>query len=176
MEFLRITNDGCTHWKDAWDLYELSFPIFEKRNLQNHIEAMGNENFHCDVILENEKFIGILFYWVWNEFKYVEHFAINPELRGKNYGSKVLEEFCKDDKITILEIDPPVDEISIRRRKFYERMGFVMNEYKHIQLPYRKGHEGYVLKILTYGKKVSIDEYNEFYKYLLEDGSKYIER
>ena len=27
----------------------------------------------------------------------------------------------------ILEIDPPVDDISIRRRGFYERSGFVEN-------------------------------------------------
>ncbi|MFQ7502317.1 MAG: GNAT family N-acetyltransferase [Alistipes finegoldii] len=76
-----------------------------------------------------DEFIGILFHWGADGYRYVEHLAVSPALRGQNMGSAALSAFCRKVGRVILEIDPPVDDISIRRLHFYERLGFVANPY-----------------------------------------------
>ncbi|MEI3140799.1 MAG: hypothetical protein V8S34_04075 [Lawsonibacter sp.] len=49
----------------------------------------------------------------------------------------------------MLEIDPPVDELSIRRKGFYERAGFWANPFLHVHPPYRP-HSGHPLTVMTY--------------------------
>ena len=93
MNFLRITHTNEENFHKTWNLYEKSFPIYERRTLDTHIKALDDENFYCTYITENNTFIGILFYWKLEEFIYIEHFAIDESLRGKGYGSKVLKEF-----------------------------------------------------------------------------------
>ena len=53
-------------------------------------------------------------------------------------GSAALSAFCRKVGRVILEIDPPVDDISIRRLHFYERLGFVANPYQYIHPSFRK--------------------------------------
>lgn len=175
MKFIRLTTVEDKYWNEAWNLYSESFPKYEKRRIENHIEAMKNNNFYCEVVEEQNEFIGILFYWKLGEYKYLEHFATDPNLRGNGYGGKIIKEFCNDKLVPILEIDPPEDDISIRRKNFYGRFGFKMNSVTHTQLPYRKGLEGYQLKILTYPDKISEKEYNKFKKFLFTEAIKYVE-
>lgn len=173
MNFVRLKNVDNLYWNKIWPVYQNSFPIFEKRKIEDHIAAMGDDEFYCTVIFEDNILIGFLFYWQWDKYQYIEHFAIIPSLRGKNYGSRILKEFCKDDKIIILEIDPPVDDISIRRLRFYKRLGFQLNNYTHVQLTYRKNYEGYKLKILSYNCILSEEEYNDFNNFLFNEISQY---
>ncbi len=163
MKFLRITHTYEENFNKAWSLYEKSFPIYEKRTLETHEKALDNENFYCTYIMDNNIFIGILFYWKLDKYIYLEHFAIDESLRGKGYGSKVLKEFSSKNTNIILEIDPPIDDISIKRYNFYKSLGFKLYDFDHIQLPYRKNYEGYKLKILAHGILLSLDDYNEFY-------------
>ena len=68
----------------------------------------------------------------------------------------------------ILEIDPPVDAVSIRRRGFYQRCGFVENPYLHVHPPYHAGHAGHALVILTAPGAISAEEYAGFADFLRE--------
>ena len=52
-------------------------------------------------------------------------------------------------KTVILEIDPPKDEVSIRRKQFYERNSFIENPYFHIHPPYHKENQGHELLIMS---------------------------
>ena len=65
----------------------------------------------------------------------MEHFCVRPELRGRRYGAKALEELGRDGKTVVLEIDPPVDDIARRRQGFYQRCGFAVNPYPHVHPP-----------------------------------------
>ena len=78
---------------------------------------------------EDGRLLGILLYWEGPGFRYVEHFAIAPELRGGGAGSRILAEFTGQGVPVILEIDPPVDGVSIRRKGFYLRCGFRENPF-----------------------------------------------
>ena len=70
-------------------------------------------------------------------------------MRNKQYGQKTLSFLAKQGKTLILEIDPPKDDISKRRKGFYERCGFTENFFTHIHPPYHKINEGHELTIMT---------------------------
>lgn len=169
MNFIRITHTNEENFYKAWNLYETSFPIYERRTFDTHIKALDDENFHCTYITENNTFIGILFFWKLEEFIYIEHFAIDENLRDKGYGSKILKEFCLIEKNLILEIDPPIDNISIKRYYFYKNCGFKLYDFEHVQLPYRKGYEGYKLTILANGIDLNQELYSKFYHLMFKN-------
>lgn len=166
MEFSRITSSNDTYFKKAFDLYKVSFPEHEQRLLDDQMAALEHSAYHCDVILEKDVFVGILFYWKTPRYCYIEHFAIDPDMRGNNMGSRCLQEFCEIHHLVILEIDPPVDPISIRRQNFYMRLGFQENHYEHTHPAYRKENLPHNLVIMSYPRSIAEDEYSEFNEYL----------
>lgn len=108
----------------------------------------------------------MILYWEQEQFIYIEHFCILPEMRNKQYGQKTLALLAKQGKTLILEIDPPKDDISKRRKGFYERCGFTENSFTHIHPPYHKENEGHHLVIMTCPKQVSKDMFDTFSHYL----------
>ena len=50
-----------------------------------------------------------------------------PEMRGRGCGAQALSLLGERKKTVILEIDPPNDEVSVRRKAFYERAGYRAN-------------------------------------------------
>ena len=108
-------------------------------------------------------------------YKYIEHFAIDSKLRGKNYGSRVLKEFCDHNKNVILEIDPPIDEISIKRLNFYLKLGFKLQEFDYTHPSYRKGCKRHSLKIMTFNDNMPKEDYDTFNILLKRDVMKYSE-
>ena len=173
--YKNINDSRDKDFYQAWDIYTNSFPIFEQRNLYDQIEAMKDDNFNCRVYIEEDNVVGLLFFWNYENYRYIEHFAISKIMRGKNYGSNILKEFCEEEYSVILEIDPPIDEISISRLNFYKRLGFVENEYNHIHPPYRRGSSGHGLEVLSYDKILNKDQYNLFNEFLKYKVMKYSE-
>lgn len=109
---------------------------------------------------------GLIFYWRTERFSYIEHFAINPNMRGNNLGSRCLQEFVEAHGNVILEIDPPKDPISIRRKNFYMRLGFQENNYQHEHPPYREQYKPHELVVMSFPRIITEDEYVEFNEYL----------
>lgn len=139
MEFIRIKSKDDYYWKDLMKIYRKSFPLYEQRNAMNQLEVLKDENYYCTAICENKNLIGLLFYWNIDKYIYIEHLAISPKLRGKSYGSKIIKEFCKKDATIILEIDTPCEDISIKRLRFYSKLGFVIQDFSHLPPSYRNG-------------------------------------
>ena len=50
----------------------------------------------------------------------------------------------------MLEIDPPVDTVSKKRKAFYQRLGFVVSDKEHIHPSYRNETEAHPLVIMSY--------------------------
>lgn len=161
-------------------LYEESFPVYERRSWNTQMLAAQNPDSHCVLMLsDDDVFLALLFYWMYDNVVYVEYLAVNPNLRGQNIGSRIMEHLIENnsDKTIILEIDPPQDEISIRRLHFYERIGFTSNPYTYIHPSYTTGtaahpHE---LSIMSYGKPIPNKTFDEFLTYMKEVVLKYID-
>ncbi|MGB3368895.1 MAG: N-acetyltransferase, partial [Acidaminobacteraceae bacterium] len=75
----------------------------------------------------------------------------------------------------LLEIDPPDDDISIRRLSFYNRLGFKNNDITHCIPSFQKNLGNYILKLLSYGRLITDDEYSLFYDSLMDSIFKYSE-
>lgn len=164
MRLERITIASHPMYLRAMELYRSSFPAHELREAASQAEIMNDPAYHFDLIYDGNVFVGEVLYWEVAGFYYIEHFCILPEMRNRHYGQKALEVLRPTP--LILEIDPPVDAISIRRRGFYERCGFVENLYRHVHPPYHKGNHGHDLVIMSRPDKLSQSEYDEFARYL----------
>lgn len=172
MELIDI-KPGDRLWDEVWTVYERSFPLCERRGADGHEDVLGDPHYRAKAAVDADgNFLGLLFYWDNGGYLYIEHLAINPALRGQNIGSRLLSGFLETNRgrKVILEIDPPEDEISIRRLHFYERLGFVPNDYHYIHpgfgpsgvaIPHR-------LVLMSYPDRMTPQEFAEFEKYVHE--------
>ena len=176
MEFIRITDINDIRIEKSLSEFHQSFPIHELRMPESQAFIMQDKEYLYLLASENNIEVGSALIWETDEYIYLDHFFIYSDYRGQGYGSKVLNKLCQANKPVILEIDPPIDKVSINRKHFYEKNGFVTNPYKHIHPPYKKEFNPYELVIMTSHEQISEDLYNSFNSYLLEHvmGSLYI--
>lgn len=136
MIFERI---GASHplFEASFTLYEASFPPNERRTREDHLRALQDEDFFPLGAVEGGKLLADVFLWETEDFCYLEHFAVQPSLRGHGTGSTLLRQLLQREKPLILEIELPEDEITCRRKHFYERNGLCAQPYRHVQLHFR---------------------------------------
>lgn len=164
--------------EEVWDLYVGSFPHYEIWSRSSLEKASSDPDCHTKVMLDEHGYLmALLFYWTHANLLYIEFLAVKPDMRGRNIGTQLINQLTEDYQgyEIILEIDPPQDSISIRRQHFYERIGFVMNDYEHIHPSYMKGEKAHPhdLKIMSYGGLVSESEFNKFRQFLFGIIEKY---
>ncbi len=147
----------------AWELYETSFPKIERRNIDEQKQIQNDSRYKTYAYLDENDFVGIVFYWDFDKFRFIEHFAVESGFRGKSYGSKILNSLLDRNKQVVLEIELIRDEISKKRLRFYEKFDFKVNDFKHYQVPFRKEQESLELLFLSHGRVLSKDEYEELY-------------
>lgn len=148
-------------------VYTTSFPIFEQRTDTQQEEAFADSRYHLIAYTDDSsEFVGFIGCWEFDTYCYIEHFAIAAARRGRGEGSRILRCFIasakQEGKTVILEIDPPVDDISISRQHFYERQGMVVNEFDHNHPPYREGFNPHPLRIMSANEKISHKLYCQF--------------
>lgn len=156
----RITDTGHRLYREAMELYRISFPPHEQREAESQAKILGLDAYHCDAVCDDGNFIGEILYWEVNGFLYIEHFCILPEMRNRRYGQRILTSLSENPMI--LEIDPPTDEISLRRKGFYECCGFKENGYRHIHPPYHRGNSGHELVIMSSPNVLTPEEFDAF--------------
>ena len=164
MNIERITSPAHPLYQKAMELYGISFPAHEQRETRSQEQILAQDAYHFDVICDGGAFVGEILYWEVAGSFYIEHFCVLPSQRNKHYGQKILNAYQAAP--LILEIDPPVDEISIRRKGFYERCGFVENPYRHVHPPYHAKNHGHELVIMSSPRMLEAGEYERFSHYL----------
>ena len=168
MHFTRITSAYHPLYPQAMALYQISFPPHEQREALSQSDILRPDAYHFDAICDGDTFVEEILYWEVAGLLYIEHFCILPEMRNRHYGQKALA--MLQDWPMLLEIDPPVDEISIRRNGFYTRCGFVENSYPHVHPPYHRGNHGHDLVIMSSPRQLTQTEYDTFRRYLQDTG------
>jgi len=163
--FYRIKDTKGIWYKSFLEIYTISFPVHEQRNSRQQEEAFGDDRYHLVIKTEGELLVSFIAYWDFPDYVYIEHLAVNPDLRGQNKGSELLNDFAAiTDKTIILEIDPPVDEMSWKRLSFYERLGYIPNTYTHYHPAYNKANKPHKLLVLSYKEELTEKVYGQFYK------------
>lgn len=139
-----------------------AFPHEERRDSLDQKKCFDNRYFNFFEITENESAVGFVSPWVFPDFVYIEHLAIDENKRSGGYGTKTIEHIKElYNKPIILEAEAPVTEQQIKRIKFYERLGFKVNDYDYMQPSYHGG-EGVPLMILSYPELLSQNQFDLF--------------
>lgn len=166
MRFERLTDTADEMYPKAMELYGVSFPFHEQREGDSQAGIMGHKEYQFNLIYDGDEFAGLMLCWETARFIYVEHFCILPALRNRRYGQRALELLKERGQPIILEIDPPVDQVSVRRKGFYKRLGFRSNGCRHCHPAYHRGYAGHDLVVMSCPEPLSKEEYNEFNRYL----------
>lgn len=162
---LELRTINIDEFDNVFAIMEQSFPDDERRNYTEQRALFDNPEYSIYVVDDDrdnriKAFIAV---WDFEEFAYVEHFAVNPEYRNGGIGAEVLHRLHElMDKQLCLEVEPPENELARRRIGFYSRNGFVLNEYHYIQPPMSEGKNSIPLFIMT--SKEAVDE--ERFKFL----------
>ena len=175
-----ITFSRCRDTSDvlmdaAMALYRASFPSHELRLWDDQKAVMSDPAYHFDMCLTDSALAGLILYWDFGSYIYVEHFCVEPSLRGHGLGTLILAELARQNKTIILEIDPLVDDASVRRKGFYERCGYVANAFAHVHPPYQAANRGHELIVMSYPHAISQSEFDSFTLDLGEKVMKYSE-
>ena len=150
-------------------LYQNSFPFHEQRESASQVRILQSPFYHFELLCEGDEWLGLMLYWETDTFLYVEHFCILPQVRGKGYGQKTLQLLAARGKTVILEIDPPIDPVALRRKGFYERCGFAANPFPHVHPPYHPGNHGHALVVMSAPAPLTQKDYDAFNRYLQDE-------
>lgn len=146
-----------TDFPEIYRIMQASFPDDEYRPYEEQIALFQEPEYRIYYMPA-----GFLAVWEFESFIYIEHFAVDPALRNSGTGSAMLQELVKQyQKPICLEVELPEDELTRRRIGFYERNGFVFNEYPYIQPPISKGKSPVPLRIMTYGSAITREKFEE---------------
>lgn len=166
MHFVRLSTDADDRYTQAMQLYATAFPPHEQRKAESQVQIMANEAYHFNLIYDETVLVGILLCWETDDFVYVEHFCIDPAMRNRQYGQTALRLLDACGKTVILEIDPPDDAISVRRKGFYERAGYHANSFAHRHPPYHVQYHAHALVVMSSPAPLSEAEYHAFDAFL----------
>jgi len=134
----KIENVYDSNFEEVYDLYNSAFPQYQRRTWAG-IESIFNKKpaFHCICVKSNNEFVGLIHYWTFEKFVYVEHFAVHPDFRNKGIGTSVMKEFLSKIELpVVIETETPRSLVASQRIHFYERLGFYMTTNFYMQPPY----------------------------------------
>lgn len=103
--------------------------------------------------------IGLITTWNFGKCLYVEHFAIEPGLRGHGLGSATIEKVSQISRLPIvLEVELPETSPEARARvAFYESLGFTGWQTPYVQPPYAKGKNAVPMMLMSKGMDETIE-------------------
>jgi ribosomal protein S18 acetylase RimI-like enzyme len=163
MKLIRLKQISDNYFQKAWKLYEDAFPIEERRLLDVQSNILQNDSYHFDVLIDNDQFTGFILWWDFDTHRYIDHFATALEQRNKGIGKLILNKFIdSNNKSIILEVELPTSNINERRIKFYERVGFKLNQHHYEIPPIKEDQSPLQLLVMSYPNMISEKEVNLF--------------
>lgn len=149
----RIRDSRTEDYRFMEALIVQAFPTEEYRELPELCHVTEKvENFHNNIILDGTERVGLLTFWDFGTFHYIEHFATLPSCRNRGYGQTAMSHLLALLRTpVVLEVEPPADEMARRRIGFYSRLGFRLWENEYKQPPYRSGQDWLPLCLMAHG-------------------------
>lgn len=134
----RIVNPDEVRLTELQLLYKESFPAEERRETEQLKYLLTNRpEMYFNAIECDGELAGLFVFWNFNDFYYMEHLAVFPEMRNKEIGRQVLD-FARENLkgSRLLEVEPPEDEMTTRRVNYYQRNGYKILDKSYIQPSY----------------------------------------
>lgn len=153
MILLKEITTPSVFYPEAEALLIDAFPVEERRPLEQQRDYTDhNRLFQAQAIIADFDFAGIINTWNLGEATYIEHLAVKEELRGQGIATEALTRLKLRGKPIILEVEPPHNQQSEDRIRFYERNGFKTERIEYEQPPYSNDLPSVPLNIMTFGK------------------------
>ena len=145
----------------VYHLMEQSFPRDEYRPYERQRAVLDDPAYRIHVLRgENGGIAAFITLWSLGDVAFVEHFAVEPSLRGGGIGSRLLSEIKGlYPGMICLEVELPETDMARRRIGFYERNGFVLNHYPYEQPAYDEQRAGVPLLIMTTPRAIDEKEF-----------------
>lgn len=152
---------GMNDFERVYEMMSASFPENEYRTPSGQKELLQHPEYRLMTESDEQgQMIAFLAAWEFPLFRFIEHLAVDPSVRGGGIGKRLMNKYLSESKkLTILEVELPEDTLSCRRIRFYERLGFRLNDYDYVQPPLRVGEEDLPLKIMSYPKPLAENEF-----------------
>lgn len=158
--------DKSAEFASVKKLYEDAFPENERQgfSLEHQVEGIDNR---CDVFAyyDSNIFIGFASVLWYEDIAHILYFAVEDNLRGKKYGSKIIDDLAANypGKKIIADIELPDETVEngierIKRQNFYFRNGFE-------KCPIRYGWHEEQYIIVSKGGIISEERFKNFWKY-----------
>lgn len=145
-----------------YDLLKNSFPRVEFRPRDKELDLLKQVNFTILTRYDasGNALDGFIAEWTFDDFLFLEHFAVQPSLRGYGIGSHMLKEYLEHaNKPVLLEIEKPTTDLAVRRVHFYERLGFTLSKYGYIQPDLRQTGEQVPLLMMQFPNSLTEQEF-----------------
>lgn len=162
LELSSIHSISDTFWLFMLDCLEETFPINERRSPTSLAMLLSRSEINFQVILSNNQPIGVFNTWNLSLFRYIEHFAIVPYLRGNGFGQRLLHDYVHQSTTpVIIEVEPPVSFLAQRRIQFYENEGFVLCSNAYCQPAYDVGKKPVTLNLMEFGHQLLPERFDQ---------------
>ena len=149
MQYLPVTTIDNPYLPFIKDLYHDAFPQKERRDWKQLLSMIGPAGeMKVQVVTDQDKAIGLIIFWVFDDWCFIEHLAVDPSHRGMKYGERIMSSFTHKMKI-LLEVEPPVSDDAIRRIRFYEKLGLCVLPLKYRQPSYRESGIFYEMELMS---------------------------
>ncbi len=171
----KIENVYDPNFEEVYDLYNSAFPSYQRRTWAGS-ETVFNKKpaFNCFSVKSEGEFVGLLNYWKFEKFVYVEHFAIHPDFRNRGIGTTVMKEFLATTELpVVVETETPRSLVASQRIHFYERLGFYMTTNFYMQPPYEGGSVMISMLIMSNDYHYTNKHFNQIKNTLYKEVYKY---
>lgn len=158
-----------TDFPRIYEIMQAAFPPSEIRSYDGQLQLMNHRYYRLYIQKQQERIIAFLAVWEFDDINFIEHFAVDSAYRGDGLGQKMLKEYLSHAvKPVFLEVEPPTTDIAHRRIKFYERIGFHLNQFDYRQPALQVGQKPLLLKNMTYPNPVEEILFHYYKKMVFE--------
>lgn len=145
----------------AWKIYQESFPKDEQRPQEKQARVMRLPNYSFYGLLKDFNIIALFEVWEFENFLFIEHMFCNDE----ETESKMLKGYVESAKKSIIiQTHTGTKPAAKNRIKFYERIGFRLNNYNYTQPAYSPEQKPVKMKIASFPGILTPTEFEEIRK------------
>lgn len=150
------------HFQQAWAIYEECFPVDGRRPLSSHLDTQSDLRYTFSPLFgENRTVVGILGFWRFDEFTFIEHIGVSSACRGSGIGTSTVKQLQDAAHLPlILETERPEMNIQAPRRiRWYESLGFHSNRQDYYQPAYAVHQNPVPSRIMSYPHMLSSKDF-----------------
>lgn len=153
VEKVEICHIDETSLLRAEEIYIEAFPPEERRQWDQIAVSVNLPKLRLDGIFVNESLAGIITTWDFGSFIYIEHFAVERRMRGRNIGGAVIAKLARrENRPLLIEVEPSGSTPDADRRiRFYRNHGFEVIDKSYVQPPYVVGLPSVPLWLMSDG-------------------------